>query len=192
MSTDKLLGFLTLNSPKTRYIYSAEVGIPLLEGGLYYHGSYSITEDSGELGIQGEDSVTDLLISVNKHVTDNIYFEKSADSDTYRVAIPLQADKTWLYKDEAWLKIHSNSDNPQLFSGWFEEFSGAPQMKFTYRDINEPITLGVIALVSIGAMAIICLHERVSQRKECKGRVKATYGFNWKTGSLGCSVECLK
>lgn len=180
------LGLLTLQLPddNNQYIYVAEVGIPLLEGGLLYRGSFSdITESS----------VMDLLVFVDKHATDLFHFDQQEAGDYLVSVTPV----LYPFDPIAQLVVHADPENAQLFSGQITQdrrnaIPSLKTVKFIYRDINEPITLGVIALVAIGAMAVMCVSNRVLESKDCRGRIKATYGINWRIGELGCTTERLE
>src|SRR5437868_13465364 len=88
MFTGKPLGLLTLQLPRLvpppdippediphqidRYISILEVSIPLLEGGLLYHGVFS--------GI-ADDSVGDLFLFVDNSLIKSVDFEKTSEPE---------------------------------------------------------------------------------------------------------------
>jgi len=175
--TGKTMGLLTLQIPieNNQYVIVSEVGIPLLEGGILYHGTISNISD---------DSICDLLLFTNKATFDNLGTVKtnSTEYNTY-------FSETLLSK----LLIYVDPENPQQFFGSVTQES--TRVKFIYKDIREPITIGVILLVVVAVAAALCAMSEIVGlygNKECK-KIRVDYGFAWKDSSLqlGCKVECI-
>src|ERR1700730_5045810 len=69
---------------------------------------------------------------------------------------------------------------------------------FSYRDINEPITIGTIAVVVGWFGAVTCLSNQLIGflgNKQCK-KLEAVYGFKFNFNNpvfgsdIGCHVRC--
>ncbi len=185
MFTGKPLGLLTLNVQyPTQYgfafIYSSEVSIPLLEGGLLYRGAFS------ELIA---DWVDDLLLFTDNQVIHSVQFNKISPTE-YQVRVNPQV----IPPSESRLVIQTTPDDPQLFFGTVTQLESGQVIKFLYKDIREPITIGVITIVVVGTAALLCaLNDIVGLygNRECK-KIRADFGFHWEGGiQMGCKVECI-
>lgn len=197
MFTGKLLGQLTLQFQQTQptqqveqFISILEVGIPLLEGGLLYHGAFSRLTD---------DSVSDLSLFVDNSLIKSVDFEKispeGARPPVYQIRIGQRGDKSANYLT---VSLHEHPEDPQQFFGLVSQSTS--QVTFTYKDINEPITIGTIAVIAIGVGGVLCASTLIigliSEGKCDKKTIKVKYGFS--RGSLGipfpsvdCEVTCL-
>ncbi len=176
--TGKTMGLLTLQIPfeNNQYVIVSEVGIPLLEGGILYRGAISNISD---------DSICDLLLFINKSYIDNLHAEKT-NSTEYNTYLYLS---TLISK----LLIYVDPENPQQFFGSVTQES--TRVKFIYKDIREPITIGVISLVVVAVAGVLCAMSEIVGlygNKECK-KIRVDFGLGWKDGSIqvGCKVECV-
>jgi hypothetical protein len=98
--------------------------------------------------------------------------------------------------------IHEHVDNNQYLYGTVNTVSnGAPgtAVAFSYRDLAEPVTLGVLAVVVVGVGAVTCVANQVIglvANQQCK-KVETVYGFkfNFKNpvfgSDIGCHVRCI-
>jgi hypothetical protein len=84
------------------------------------------------------------------------------------------------------------ADSSALNSTLVEKIS--PSVQFSYKDIYEPITVGVITLVVVGTATLLCAFNEIIGfygNRECK-KIRADFGLRWDQGmQWGCKVECI-
>jgi hypothetical protein len=177
--TGKTMGLLTLQIPyeDNQYVIVSEMGIPLLEGGILYRGAISNISD---------DFICDLLLFINKNTFDYLLTVKtnSIEYNTFSLFTPDLLSKLLIYVDP---------ENPQQFFGSVTQES--TRVKYIYKDIREPITIGVTLLVVVAVGAALCAMSEIVGlygNKKCK-KIRVDYGFGWKDGrfQIGCKVECI-
>lgn len=188
MFTGKPLGELTLqvapNGPlSTNYTFTSEVTIPLLEGGLLYRGAFfELTDNS---------SVNLLLFADNSALNSTLVEKISPFLYSITQYPPIAAPNIPTAQQ---IVIRSAPDNPQQFLGSVTQQLDPRSVQFSYKDIYEPITIGVITLVVVGTAALLCaLNEVIGfyGNRECK-KIRADFGFRWDQGmQWGCKVECI-
>jgi hypothetical protein len=163
------------------YTFNSEVSIPLLEGGLLYRGVFS------ELSLEGFNEVLLFADNQSLHTVQFVKISPTGYQATASQIVP---------PFQSQLVIQSVADDPQQFFGMVtQEQAGYVQfVKFFYKDIREPITIGVITIVVVGTAAFLCaLNELIGihGNRECK-KLRADFGFQWKDGlQMSCKVECL-
>jgi len=154
------------------------ISIPLLEGGLLYRGAFT------ELN---SDWVNDVLIFADNQILNSVQFKQIAPTE-YQATSSAEVPSL-----ESTLNIHTSPENSQQFFGSVTS-SGGQRIKFLYKDIHEPITIGVLTIVVVGVGAALCALNDIIGRyanMECK-KVKVSFGLHWKGGvSMGCDVECV-
>lgn len=186
MPSEKLLGVLTadLNLPPDAFTATIATSIPLFEGGMSYQGS---------LSRQSEFVGNDLDLLIAKQVLDMAVVESIEPS---AFAEPRQYRVRLSDSDIFRVTAYTTTADPQQFYGMVTTEEGTRIGKFTYRDINEPISMGVVVIVVAGIAALNCLIPTlVAQHKGTCKAIKLTYGFkfNWRNPatSIGCHLDCL-
>ncbi len=202
MDTGKTMGLLTLQLPHiqstnmiqqaNQYISILEVSIPLLEGGLLYHGAFSGRDDT---------SVSDLFLFVDDSLIKSVDFEKASEPEqrpaAYTVRIGQRGDPSARYLT---VLLHEYPEDPQQFSGLVNR--GDSLVKFIYKDISDPVTtsVGIVVVVAIAVEAVLCggnlIIGLIATEKCEKKKIRSRFGFP--RGSLGipfpsmdCEVTCL-
>jgi hypothetical protein len=164
MFTGKTLGHLTIqfsqnNNQQTCFL---ETKIPLLDGGILYQGALIPSDLINAKTIN---------IHASKDILDVTHYRKSDTGDSqrtgavdYEVELGDRSDQVNLRKLS--VQIFTSPENAQLFYGRVEvndptiippPASNERQYTFIYRDINEPITFGAIALISLGVYGLMWL-----------------------------------
>jgi len=199
MSAIKPLGNLVIQLPQDNNQYACflQSGIPLLEGGILYHGLFSSIENT---------DTTTLQLHISKNVLDvTHYSQREITSNTpegaieYDVVIGVPSDTT-VKTEELILAVHASAEDTLLFHGTAAVAiaPGAPVLdkyKFIYKDIHEPLTMGVIALVAVGVWGINCFYAqynaRIRPRTPKKIKTNVDYGLGIRGLKLGlqCTVE---
>jgi hypothetical protein len=173
-------------SPVTA-VSTTEITIPLLEGGLLYRGVLTIDQDSRDVTIRVSRSVLD--------ATRVAWDDKSPNR--YVVTIDTQALNDLSRSFD--LTIAVSPTDQQQFSGELRpQHSPSSVSTFIYKDINEPITIGVTTIVVVGAGALMCICNQLigkAANKDCK-HLDVVYGFNFNFKNpldtqIGCRVRCL-
>ena len=117
MFTGKTLGFLTVQLPDedNRYIFSSEVSIPLLEGGLLYRGAFSPVDAS---------DVMDVLVFANKSVLDMAHVDQEGVGE---YVITLDIGKL---NEQFNVSCMTAPEDPQQFYGLVENTLTNKRAKF--------------------------------------------------------------
>ena len=185
MFKSKALGTLTVQIPdqNNRYTWITETSIPLLEGGLLYSGVLSPVNDSRSAETQ---------ILVNDDLRKYTFTKKMAEGK-YEVGIGLPFPEKTIE-----ITLFTHSDNNQSFYGVAKDLRTGKTYKFTYLDVNEPLTTGTVVIIAAGVAAIAgAIVDIVGMiaNWQCK-KVKVNYGlnFSWQKKELdiGCSVDCVE
>jgi len=184
MFTGQPLGFLTTHLPHegNKFVGVFEVSIPLLEGGILYHGLFSPVDSQ---------DTPDLLFFASSEVLNTAHVEK-LDLSEYRVGL----GKPEPTEEILTVRLNTSPDDPQQFFGTVTKESTEERVKFVYRDIREPITIGAVTIIVVGVAGLLCVTSLVIGKimnRECK-KAEVTYGFDfdWKGKfKLGCNVKCL-
>ena len=152
--TSKPLGLLTLHLPHddNRVVYSAEVAVPLLEGGLFYRGPLSSIDN---------DIAADLQLFVSQQIINNTRIDKHSTSNYAIYAEPTSHETDFFHSEPTYLVIYTDTENSQLFFGRITPSTWTTPIKFVYRDLNEPITIGLAVLIGLGVHAVLCLGQTV-------------------------------
>lgn len=184
MFTGKTLGFLTVQLPDedNRYIFSSEVSIPLLEGGLLYRGAFSPVDAS---------DVMDVLVFANKSVLDMAHVDQEGVSE-YVITLDIGN-----LNEQFNVSCTTAPEDPQQFYGLVENTLTNKRAKFNYKDIREPLVIGTTVLIVVGIAAVMCATNQIIgyfANRECR-KVRVSYNFKFwgkENQQLGCVVECLE
>jgi len=205
MFKGKPLGLLTLQLPRIQppdipqqvdqYISNLEVSIPLLEGGLFYHGAFSGIADA---------SVSDLFLFVDNRLIKTVDFEKTSTGEarpaSYQVRIGQIVSSNYpdAQPKQQTVLLHEHPDDPQQFFGSLTQ--DGTQVKFIYKDISEPITIGIVAVIGLGVGGVLCGANLIIgyiETKKCeKKKISTRFGFSKGSlqipfPSIDCEVTCL-
>lgn len=208
MFTSKPLGLLTIrlaNQP-TETAYDSDVSIPLLEGGLIYRGLFSAHGESITVDIRASKNLLDAVRTQYVEPEEPDPRVGRRNPDVYHVIIGSNLDIDNNPSPGApppnsyQVRVYESIDNSQLLYGSVGESAGPGLATFSYRDVDEPITLGVLAVVVVGVGAVTCISNQVIgylANRQCK-KLETVYGFKFNFGrprfgsDIGCHVRCIE
>jgi len=184
MFTSKPLGLLTVQIPdeQNKYTLVAQSSMPLKDGGFLFAGVISPVDD---------DRSAEIIIHVQEQLLKHVYTKKISETQyEFGIGLPVPAK---LFE----MTIHTNSSDTQSFYGSVKNLVTEKTYKFSYTDLNEPLTIGGVVIILAGIAAICCALVDIIgliANWRCK-KVEVTYGisFSWKEKDLkvGCHVKCL-
>ena len=184
MFTSKAHGVLTLKEidVANSLMFTSEALMPLIDGGFLFR---------GVVKSPSEETPAIVSIGVSSGLLHSVHIEKTGNS-TY---------SAFIIKDgvskEYTISLNEHPDTDQQFFGIIKSHTCGRRVYFAYTDIREPITIGTITVILIGAASFLCTTAIIAgliANWRCR-KVEVNYGFRYNPEThrfeLGCKVRCI-